>query len=446
MSTTPIALVESLDHEGRGVAHVEGKTIFIDGALPGEHVTYKTRRRKDRYEVADVVDILQASNLRTQPACEHFGVCGGCAIQHLEFSGQVAAKQRMLEGNLWHIGKTRSERMLPPIYGPAWGYRHKARLRVRHVAKKGGVLVGFNEKSSSFVADMDSCKVLPPHVSALIVPMKELVGQLSIRDRLPQIEVAVGELTTVLVLRILEPLQPQDAAPIKAFADRYGVEVWTQSKGPDTVQPYYPQQGPGLSYSLPEFNLTYPFKPTEFTQVNPHINRVMLRRAMQLLQPQAGERIADFFCGLGNFTLPIARSGASVFGMEGSAGLVARAHESAALNGLAGKVEFQEADLFKMTPELLQSLGRFDKWLIDPPRDGAIELVKALPDIEDADADTSHAPQRIVYVSCNPATLARDAGILVHTKGYRLLASGVINMFPHTSHVESIALFERAGP
>ncbi|ABE50118.1 23S rRNA (uracil(1939)-C(5))-methyltransferase RlmD [Methylobacillus flagellatus] len=444
--STPIALVESLDQEGRGVAHVEGKTIFIDGALPGEQVTYKVRRRKERYEVADVLDVLQASHLRTQPGCEHFGVCGGCAIQHLEFSGQVAAKQRMLESNLWHIGKTRSERMLPPIYGPAWGYRHKARLRVRHVAKKGGVLVGFNEKSSSFVADMDSCRVLPPHVSNLIVPMKELVGQLSIRDRLPQIEVAVGELATVLVLRILEPLQPQDAAPIKAFADRYGVEVWTQSKGPDTVQPFYPLQGPGLSYSLPEFNLTYPFKPTEFTQVNPYINRVMLRRAMQLLQPQPGERIADFFCGLGNFTLPIARSGASVFGMEGSAALVARANESAALNSLAGQVEFQEADLFKMTPALLQSLGRFDKWLIDPPRDGAIELVKALPDIEDADADTSHVPQRIVYVSCNPATLARDAGILVHTKGYRLLASGVINMFPHTSHVESIALFEKASP
>ncbi|GAB7563267.1 23S rRNA (uracil(1939)-C(5))-methyltransferase RlmD [Methylobacillus methanolivorans] len=445
MSNT-IALVESLDHEGRGVAHVEGKTIFIDGALPGEHVTYKTRRRKDRYEVADVVDVLQPSHLRTEPACKHFGICGGCALQHLEFSGQVAAKQRMLEGNLWHIGKTHSERMLPPIYGPAWGYRHKARLRVRYVEKKGGVLVGFNEKSSSFVADMDSCKVLPPAISNLIEPMKDLVGKLSIRDRVPQIEVAVGELATVLVLRILEPLQPQDTAPIKAFADQYGVEIWTQSKGPDTVQPFYPQQGPGLSYSLPEFNLTYPFKPTEFTQVNPHINRVMLRRAMQLLQPQAGERIADFFCGLGNFTLPIARSGASVFGMEGSAALVARAHESAALNGLGGQVEFQEADLFKMTPELLQSLGKFDKWLIDPPRDGAIELVKALPDAEDTAADTSHVPQRIVYVSCNPATLARDAGILVHTKGYRLLASGVINMFPHTSHVESIALFERAAP
>ncbi len=445
MSNT-IALVESLDHEGRGVAHVEGKTIFIDGALPGEHVTYKTRRRKDRYEVADVVDVLQASHLRTEPACKHFGICGGCALQHLEFSGQVAAKQRMLEGNLWHIGKTHAERMLPPIYGPAWGYRHKARLRVRYVEKKGGVLVGFNEKSSSFVADMDSCKVLPPAISNLIEPMKDLVGKLSIRERVPQIEVAVGELATVLVLRILEPLQPQDTAPIKAFADQYGVEIWTQSKGPDTVQPFYPQQGPGLSYSLPEFNLTYPFKPTEFTQVNPHINRVMLRRAMQLLQPQAGERIADFFCGLGNFTLPIARSGASVFGMEGSAALVARAHESAALNGLGGQVEFQEADLFKMTPELLQSLGKFDKWLIDPPRDGAMELVKALPDAEDTAADTSHVPQSIVYVSCNPATLARDAGILVHTKGYRLLASGVINMFPHTSHVESIALFERAAP
>ncbi|MCB5187068.1 23S rRNA (uracil(1939)-C(5))-methyltransferase RlmD [Methylobacillus caricis] len=441
----PIALIESLDQEGRGVAHVDGKTIFIDGALPGERVTFKSHRRKSSYEVADAVDILQASHLRLTPACSHFGVCGGCAIQHLELSGQVAAKQRMLEDNLWHIGKTNAERMLPAIYGPAWGYRHKARLRVRYVAKKGGVLVGFNEKNSSFVADMDSCKVLPQKISDLIVPLQHLVGQLSIRERIPQIEVAVGEQATVLVLRILEPLQPQDTPVIRAFADKYEVQIWTQSKGPDTVQPFYPPDGPGLSYSLPEFDLVYPFKPTEFTQVNPHINRVMLRRAMQLLAPQAGERIADFFCGLGNFTLPIARSGASVFGMEGSAALVARAHESAALNGLQEQVDFQEADLFKMTPEALQSLGHFDKWLIDPPRDGALELVKSLPDVDDPAAETAHAPQRIVYVSCNPATLARDAGMLVHAKGYRMLAGGVINMFPHTSHVESIAIFEKTA-
>ena len=440
---TPIALIESLDYEGRGVAHVDGKTIFIDGALPGEQVTYHTRRRKANYEVADVADILTRSHLRIEPDCKHFGVCGGCAIQHLDVTGQVAAKQRMLEDNFWHIGKTRPERMLPAIYGPSWGYRHKARLRVRYVAKKGGVLVGFNEKATSFVADMDSCKVLPPHLSQLIPALKVFVNQLSVRERLPQIEVAVGEHSTVLVLRILEPLQASDSEPIKAFADKHGVEIWTQSKGPETVQPYYPLQGPGLSYSLPEFDLRYPFKPNEFTQVNPHINRVMLRRSMQLLQPQAGERIADFFCGLGNFTLPIARSGATVFGMEGSAALVARAHESAALNGLQGQVEYQEADLFQMTPELLASLGHFDKWLVDPPRDGAMELMKSLPDVGADAVASAHAPQRIVYVSCNPSTLARDAGVLVHAKGYRLVSSGVINMFPHTAHVESIALFER---
>src|SRR5690606_956085 len=259
-------------------------------------------------------------------------------------------------------------------------------------------------------------------------PLQQLIAKLSIIDRLPQIEIAVGEQAVVLVLRILEPLQPADEPLLREFANLYGVQIWTQSKGPDTVKPFYPLDGPSLSYSLPEFNLTYPFKPTEFTQVNPHINRVMVRRAMQLLAPQSGERIADFFCGLGNFTLPIARSGAQVLGMEGSAALVARAGQSAELNGLADRVELREADLFKMTPEALAALGAFDKWLVDPPRDGALELFKSLPDAE-ADADLSGTPQRIVYVSCNPATLARDAGLLVHTKGYRLAAAGVINMF-----------------
>ncbi|ROH88378.1 23S rRNA (uracil(1939)-C(5))-methyltransferase RlmD [Pseudomethylobacillus aquaticus] len=445
MQTLPIAQIESLDQEGRGVAHVDGKTIFIDGALIGETVTFKSHRSKKSYEVANVVDVLTPSGLRTKPKCKHFGMCGGCALQHLDFSGQVAAKQRLLEADMWHIGRVRPETMMPPIYGPAWGYRHKARLRVRHVPKKGGVLVGFNEKASSYVAHMDSCEVLPPKISALIVPLQQLVAKLSVINQLPQIEVAVGEHATVLVLRILEALQPQDTPHLKAFADEHGVQIWTQSKGPDTVKPFYPLDGPGLSYSLPEYELTYPFKPTEFTQVNPHINRVMLRRAMQLLDPQKNERIADFFCGLGNFTLPIARSGASVLGMEGSASLVARAVESAALNGLAGQVEFREADLFKMTPELLQTLGSFDKWLIDPPRDGALDLVKSLPDAvnEEGVPQALWGPERIVYVSCNPSTLARDAGVLVNLKGYRLRAAGVINMFPHTAHVESIAWFER---
>jgi len=433
----PVAHIESLDQEGRGVAHVDGKTIFIDGALPGEQVTYKSHRKKSSFEVADVVDILKPSNLRVTPKCPYFGICGGCVMQHLEFSAQVAAKQRLLESNLWHIGKVRAETMLPPIYGPAWGYRHKARLRVRHVPKKGGVLVGFNEKASSYVAHMDSCEVLPPHVSALIVPLQQLIMQLTVRDKLPQIEVAVGEQATVLVLRIMEPLQPADEPLLREFADKHGVQIWTQSKGPETVKPFHPLDGAALSYSLPEFGLTYPFKPTEFTQVNPHINRVMLRRAMQLLNPQAGERIADFFCGLGNFTLPIARSGATVLGMEGAATLVSRARESAGLNGLDQRVEFREADLFKLTAESLAGLGKFDKWLIDPPRDGAMALIQALSD----NADETR-PQRIVYVSCNPATLARDAGILLHVKGYRMVAAGVINMFPHTAHAESIALFE----
>lgn len=442
MQNSPIALIESLDQEGRGVAHVEGKTIFVGGALPGEKVTYQSRRKKPSFEVAETVDIVQASNARVTPGCPHFGICGGCAMQHLEFSAQVAAKQRLLEGDLRHIGKVRPETMLPAIYGPMWGYRHKARLRVRHVPKKGGVLVGFNEKASSYVAQMDSCAVLPPHVSALIVPLQELVAKLSVLERIPQIELAVGEHVTVLVLRLLEPLQPADEPLLREFADRHGIQFWTQSKGPETAVPFHPLEAPGLSYSLPEYGLVYPFKPTEFTQVNPHINRVMVRRAMQLLAPQVHERIADFFCGLGNFTLPIARSGAQVLGMEGSAALVARAAESAALNGLSERVELREADLFEMTPEALTALGRFDKWLVDPPRDGALALFKALPDADEG-VDLSGTPQRIVYVSCNPATLARDAGLLVHTKGYRLKAAGVINMFPHTAHVESMALFER---
>ncbi|HSH73549.1 MAG TPA: 23S rRNA (uracil(1939)-C(5))-methyltransferase RlmD [Methylophilaceae bacterium] len=432
------ATIESLDQEGRGVAHANGKVIFIEGALPGEKVSYKSTRRKASYEFATVVDVLKASNLRTEPKCPHFHMCGGCAMQHLEFSGQVAAKQRLLENNLWHIGRVKAEQMLSPIYGPAWGYRHKARLRVKYVPAKARVLVGFNEKATHFVTDIKSCQVLPPHVSALIVPLQELLIQLTIRDATPQIELAVGENATVLVFRIMEPLEPKDEPILREFADTHGVQIWTQTKGPDTVKPFHPLNGPGLNYTLPEFNLSYPFKPTEFTQVNPYINRVMIRRAMQLLDPQPDERIADFFCGLGNFTLPIARSGASVFGMEGSAPLVQRAVESAALNGLDDHVIFREADLFDMTPESLASLGYFDKWLIDPPRDGAMELVKSL------DADGKGSPRRIVYVSCNPATLSRDAALLIQ-KGYVLKSCGIINMFPHTSHVESIALFELAS-
>ena len=447
------ATIESLDQEGRGVAHVDGKTIFIDGALLNERVTYQSQRIKPSYEVANVVSVLKQSNQRVVPKCPHFGLCGGCKLQHMDANAQVAAKQRLLENDLWHIGKVKPDNMLPPLYGPTWGYRHKARLSVKYVDKKQRVLVGFNEKGTRYVADMNSCEVLVPAVSALIAPLQYMITQLSIRDKLPQIELAVGEANQknrheaiddkaviVLILRIMDVLTENDKSLLKAFADAHQVQIWTQTKGPDTIKPFWPLNGAQLQYSLPEFDLTYPFKPNEFTQVNPQINQVMIRRAMQLLQPKAGEKIADFFCGIGNFTLPIARSGASVLGLEGLANLVDRANESATLNGVT-HATFGVADLFKMTEESLAELnlnhGAFDKWLIDPPRDGAFELIKAIT--------SATAPKLIVYVSCNPATLARDAGVLVAEKGYRLSAAGVINMFPHTAHVESIALFERVG-
>lgn len=433
------AIIESLDQEGRGVAHVDGKTIFIDGALPNERVTYQSQHIKPSYEVANTISVSKQSNQRVLPQCPHFGLCGGCKLQHLDINAQVAAKQRLLENDLWHIGKVKPENMLPPLYGPTWGYRHKARLSVKYVEKKQRVLVGFNEKATRYVADMNSCEVLVPEVSALIAPLQQMIVQLSIRDKLPQIELAVGEnKVIVLIFRIMDALSHEDEAIFKAFADKHHVQVWTQTKGPDTIKPFWPlntEQSaiPQLQYSLPEFDLTYPFKPNEFTQVNPQINQVMIRRAMQLLKPQTHEKIADFFCGIGNFTLPIARSGASVLGLEGLANLVERANESAALNQIQNAT-FGVADLFKMTPEALTGLGRFDKWLVDPPRDGAFELIKSL--------GASNSPQTIVYVSCNPATLARDAGVLVNEKGYTLKAAGVINMFSHTAHVESIALFE----
>lgn len=425
--------VESLDQEGRGVAHVNGKTVFIDGALPQEKVTFQSHYIKSTYEVANVVEVLKQSNQRVTPKCRHFGMCGGCKLQHLDFAAQVAAKQRLLENDLKHIGKVKPENMLPPLYGPTWGYRHKARLSVKYVEKKQRVLVGFNEKATRFVADMDSCEVLVPAVSALIAPLQQLIFRLSLKDKIPQIELAVGEGNViVLILRIMDALNAADETLLKTFADCHSVQIWTQTKGPDTIKPFYPLNGSPLQYSLPEFDLTYPFKPNEFTQVNPQINQVMVRRAMQLLAPQAGENIADFFCGIGNFTLPIAHSGASVLGLEGLANLVERANESAQLNKIRN-VKFGVADLFKMTEESLAKLGKFDKWLVDPPRDGAFELVKAIA--------PETAPERIVYVSCNPATLARDAGVLVNDKGYTLSAAGVINMFPHTAHVESIACF-----
>lgn len=427
-------IIESLDQEGRGIAHVEGKVIFIEGALTGERVTYSSYRKKPSYELAKADKILKQSFMRAEPKCVHFDMCGGCSMQHFEARAQVAAKQRILEDNLARIGKVKAETIMPPIYGQTWGYRQRARLSVRHVIKKGKTLVGFHEKSSRYVADMQHCEILPPKIAKLLPLLAHMNEGLSIRDDLPQIEVAVGEHVDVLVLRIMKPLSPADEVTIKQFADTHQVQFWLQTKGPETVVPFYPLDAPALTYSLPEFGITMPFSPTDFTQVNSSLNQLMMSRAMRLLSPQKGERIADFFCGLGNFTLPIARSGAQVVGIEGSASLLQRAAQNAAYNGLDANTQFSVMNLFEMNEETLAKLGHFDKMLIDPPRDGAFELVKALG---------TDAPQRIVYVSCNPATLARDAEVLVHQKGYVLKAAGVMNMFPHTSHVESIALFER---
>lgn len=430
----PVGIIESLDHEARGITRLDGKTIFVVGALPGERVEFESYRRKPSYEIARVVRVIKASADRVTPKCPHFGVCGGCSMQHMDSAAQVAAKQRVLESNLWHLGRLVPEQLYSPIYGEPWGYRYRARLSAKFVAKKGGMLIGFHERKSGFIADMQVCPNLPKHVSDLLMPLRELVAGLTNNTAMPQIEVAVGESMTALVLRILEPLTPADEARLRAFADQHGVVFYLQPKGPSTTYRFYPLEGPQLSYCLPEFNIEHFFSPTEFTQVNHAINRVLVRKALALLDPQPGERIADMFCGLGNFTLPIARSGAQVVGIEGSAELVRRAGENAAANGLADKVEYGVANLFEATPETLAALGHFDRMLIDPPRDGAVELVRSLGD---------DAPRRIVYVSCNPSTLARDAAILVGQKGYRLRGAGVVNMFPNTSHVESLALFER---
>jgi 23S rRNA (uracil1939-C5)-methyltransferase len=416
-----------------------GKVIFVEGGLPGERVGFQSFRKKPKWEAATLTEIHNESALRVKPKCTYFGTCGGCAMQHLEPSAQVAIKQRVLEDNLWHIGKVRAERMMRPIYGPTWGYRYRARLSVRNVQKKGGVLVGFHERKSSFIADMKTCEILPPHVSAMLVPLRRLVETLSIFDQMPQIELAVGASVTALVMRNMAPLTAEDESKLKAFADEYGIQWWLQPKGPDTVYPFYPADVQ-LDYVLPEFGITMPFKPTDFTQVNHHINRVLVAKALRLLDAQPDERVADLFCGLGNFTLPIATQVREVVGIEGSTALTERALGNAKINGVAEKTAFHCRNLFEAKTEDFIALGKFDRMLIDPPREGAIDVCQAIVGLAETHADLR--PKRIVYVSCSPSTLARDAGYLVHQGGYRLTQAGVVNMFPHTAHVESIAVFD----
>jgi 23S rRNA (uracil1939-C5)-methyltransferase len=433
-----VATIESLDYEGRGVAHVDGKIVFVEGALPREIVEYLPSRKKKNFETAKLVAIRRGAAERVDPRCAWYEICGGCALQHADYALQVAAKQRVLEDNLERIGKVAPETILPPIYAAQWQYRHRARMSVNYVAKKGGVLVGFREKKSSYVADMHSCEVLAGGLGRMIDPLREVLSSLDMRSRIPQIEVAVGERVTALVLRLLEPLTSADELKLKAFADRYRIQWWVQVKGPETAVPWYPLDAPDLTYVLPEFDLDIAFRPTEFTQVNHLVNRLMVERAMRLLDPQPGEKVADLFCGLGNFSLPMARLGANVVGVEGSASLTQRASENAARNGLGDRASFFPADLYTDQEAAMLRVPKVSKMLIDPPRDGAVEVCKLLS------ADLRPELKRIVYVSCSPGTLARDAGVLVHTQGFTLKAAGIVNMFPHTAHVESIALFERA--
>jgi len=401
--------------------------VFVEGALPGERAAVQIMTGGPRFDLGRANRLLNESPGRRAPRCPHFGLCGGCATQHADLDTQMAAKQDGLLQNLARIGRVQPERVLPMIRGEEWGYRHRARLSVRHVQRKG-VMVGFRERRSTYVADMHECPVLPERISALIDPLRALVGRLSVHNRLPQIEIAVGDNAAALVLRHLEPLTDEDRAHLRAFAQERAVHLWLQPGGPDSAQPFEPAQS-ALYYDLPDFDVRVHFRPTDFTQVNHAINRLLVARAIELLDPQPGERIGDLFCGLGNFSLPIARRGAQVIGFEGSRELVERARANAAANGLVA--QFEVMDLFAPN---LAPYGPFDKLLIDPPRQGAIEIVKS-----------PLGAGRIVYVSCDTATLARDAGVLVHTQGYRLVAAGVVNMFPHTAHVESITLFEKGG-
>ncbi|WP_271009169.1 23S rRNA (uracil(1939)-C(5))-methyltransferase RlmD [Paucibacter sp. B51] len=442
--------VESIDLDAQGVAHKEdGKVVFIEGALPGEQVQVSTGRKKNNWEQGTMTAMRRESAQRVTPGCPHFGLhagaCGGCKMQHLHAGAQVAVKQRVVEDNLWHLGKVKPEMLLRPIEGPTWGYRYRARFSVRYVPKKGQVLIGFHERKSRYVADMQVCKVVPQRVSDLLMPLRDLIASMDERDRLPQIELAMGDEVIALVLRNLNPLLEPDRQRLRDFAAQHsGVQWWLQPKGPETVH-LLDEGGPELAYRLPEFGVVMPFKPTDFTQVNPHINAVLVGRALRLLAVQPDERVIDWFCGLGNFTLPLATQAREVLGIEGSETLVQRSRENAARNGLAHKTRFVARNLFEMTPELLVADGVADKWLVDPPRDGAFALAKAVADIAQNPelAPGWTLPKRIVYVSCNPSTLARDAGLLVNVAGYRCTAASAVNMFPHTSHVESIAVFER---
>ncbi len=444
------ALIETLAHDGRGIARVDGKTVFVHGALSGERVRFRLTRRLRRHDEAVVAEVLAPSPQRVEPRCAHFGLCGGCALQHMDAAAQIENKQAILADVLQRLGGLTPARWLPPLSGAHWGYRRKARLGVRWVPKKGRVLVGFRERGSSFIADLERCEVLTPAVGERLADLERLIEGLSIRERLPQIEVAQGDGPVVLVFRVLDPPSAADCDRLLSFAAETGLHVYLQEAGVESIRPLE-GQAVELAYSLPSQDLSFVFEPSDFTQVNLALNRAMIDQALALLDPQPQERVLDLFCGLGNFTLPIARRAREVVGIEGDAGLVARAQRNAVRNGIEN-ARFYSADLYsssaaepsqvpsqapgQVSSRILEQLfgEAFDKALLDPPRSGALEVLEGL-----AEAGV----RRILYVSCYPATLARDAAKLVGELGYRLVAAGAMDMFPHTAHLEAMALFER---
>lgn len=431
----PILLnIESLSYEGKGVAHRTGKAVFVHGALPGEVVRARIVARYSKYEIAETIDVIEAAGERVKPLCAHADRCGGCSLQHLEPRAQIAAKQQIMLDQLKRIGHIEPRQVFDPLTAEIWGYRRKARLGVRHVAKKGRVLVGFREQNSNYIAELNRCEVLDQRVGTLLLELSSLIGRLTLIDKIPQIEVAAGDSAVALVFRNLDQPTSEDCEQLKAFGQRHDLQIYLQPAGPDLLVPLCPEH-PELDYGLDNHDVRLRFLPTDFTQVNVSLNRLMVDRALELLAPAPEHRILDLFCGLGNFTLPLARNVVTeVVGIEGDARLIERACANAAANGITN-VEFHVADLTASLADASWLRTPYDRLLIDPPRTGAIEVLHHIPRI---------GAQRIVYVSCNPATLARDAGVLVHQHGYHLTGAGVMDMFPHTAHVESIAVFERA--
>lgn len=427
------AHIEKLSHDGRGITHINGKTVFVENALPGELVELQIVSRHTKFDEARTIEVIMDAPERVDPPCAHADICGGCSLQFLNSDSQVELKESVLKEQLKHFGGLEPKTWLPPLRSETEGYRHKARLGAKYVFKKNTLLIGFREKRSNFLADIYQCEVLSPKVGKKLPVLREYVASLSVRDAIPQIEVAVGEDGAALVFRHLKPLTEKDIAKLIELGQQYHFHIYLQPGGNDSVHKIWPEDGIArLHYSLPEYDLRMAFHPLDFTQVNPLLNQKMVKQALELLDPQPDETVLDLFCGLGNFTLPLARKAKQVIGVEGSAAMVLRGEENAAANGITN-AQFFSADLTQDFASQPWGQLKFDKILIDPPRTGALEIVQKL---------AQFGAKRLVYVSCNPATLARDAGELQQL-GYKLTQAGVMDMFPHTTHVESIAVFER---